>query len=240
MAPSALPPRRGCQRGAFTLVELLVATGVFIIGFVAVYSLFLSGLRFRKLSDDLFKTATLASTLMTEVYLDSLHGDHAGQAGPPAAPSDYDGSGDPRHAEAATNIAYANPPMVPAVPLYGYQGCPGSVYRLSNTTDILGGQDRNTTALVTTVLAMCPGSLPPPDPNNLANQVADEEGLERFMHLMQGDLVYNHQSANNIDLSTPALETNYYQQTLVARGIAMAYPAVIIRQPHWMAQPPNY
>ncbi len=231
----AFHPRPDRQRGGFTLVELLVATGVFIIGFVAVYALFLSGLRFRKLADDLFKTATLASTLMTEVYLDSAHGDNPAAA-QPALPSDYNGCGDPRHAENATAApGTATAPKVPAVPLYGYQGCPGAVYRLTNTHGILGtnDQDRYATALVTTVLALCPGSLPPPDGKNPWNQVADEEVLERYMHLMQGDSIYPNYT------NQPA-QTTYYENELVARGIAMAYPAVIIRQPHWMAPAPNY
>ncbi len=218
------------RRGGFTLVELLVATGVFIIGFVAVYTLFLSGMRFRKLSDDITKTSTLASTLLTEVYIDSPY---STTATAPAKPTDYDGCGDPRYVETATP-APATAPKVPQVPLYAYQGIPGTVYRLSNTQDITQTNDPMATALVTTVLALCPGGLPPANAQSgqtLASPVATYQDLENRSHLMLKDSGYQ-------ALSGVLPQAQYYENALVQHGIAMSYTAVIIRQPHWLyAQP---
>lgn len=230
-----MPPRAPRLRPAsgFTLIELLVATAVFVIGFAAVYTLFLAGMRFRKLADDIAKTSTLATTLLTEVYLDSGNAGTTSTSGP-ALPSDYNGCGNPAHGETASSVAPGTGNQVPAVPLYGYLGVPGAVYRLTGTTDILGQTgNENATALVTHVLALCPGSLPGVTPSGTGQTgvwtaVGTEADLERNLHLMQNDPNYG-----NITGGASA-QTQYYEQTLVARGIAMDYTAVIIRQPHWL------
>ena len=53
------------HQSAFTLVEMLVATMVFVIGFVAVYSLFIAGMNYRHEADRLTKTALAASSLIS-------------------------------------------------------------------------------------------------------------------------------------------------------------------------------
>ncbi len=57
------------QRHAFTLVEMLVATMVFVIGFVAIYSLFLAGINYRHESDRLTRTALVGTSLISNFRL---------------------------------------------------------------------------------------------------------------------------------------------------------------------------
>jgi prepilin-type N-terminal cleavage/methylation domain-containing protein len=209
------------MRDGFTLIEMLVATGIFVLGFVAVYSLFLSGMRFRKLADDTTRTATLASTLLTELYLDSGGAPPAGTG--PAAPQDYNGQGNPTTPETATASG-------PATPLYPYVGIPGTEYRFSNTTDLLGNAVASggspdptslSTALVTNVFVLCPGA-----------EVATLGDLNTRIHLITpADAAYASYQA-----MTPAQQGTYLQNLMVAHGIAMSYTAVVIRQPHWLNQ----
>jgi prepilin-type N-terminal cleavage/methylation domain-containing protein len=212
---------RPLHRG-FTLIELLVATGIFIVGFAAVFTLFLSGMRFRKLADDTTLTATLASSLTTEVYLDS---GAVGAAGT-AAPEEYDGDG------------FGTPPAVAITPttpftdyeLHAYAGVPGALYRLENTSDLTGTRSAGapdnaemTTAIVTDIIALCPGSLIP------AGTVPTFGDLERRLHLITSKT----QPTGWATMTEPE-KAVAYEDELVKRGIALRYRAVIVRQPHWM------
>jgi len=212
------------MRDGFTLVEMLVATGVFVLGFVAVYSLFLSGMRFRKLADDTARTATLASTLLTEMYLDS-DGAPAANAGP-ATPTDYNGSGNPTVPETATATGQDTP-------LYSYSGIPGTVYRFSSTTDLLGNTVASSdtpdpvslsTALVTQVFIACPGVVTPTLRDLNRTHLVQATDLQPLF----GNLEFQNLSAANQALAL--------QEQMVAHGAAMQYTAVIIRQPHWLNQ----
>ncbi len=136
-------------RRGFTLVELLVATAVFVIGFAAVFSLFLSGMRFRKLADDTTLTATLAASVLTEIYLDSSA---TAVAGGPVAPSEYSGDGQ------APLVAATEAPSGMATKMFAYPAIPGAFYRVDNCTDLLNGQDPFTTAINADMLTLCPGA----------------------------------------------------------------------------------
>ena len=95
------------NRRGFTLVEMLVATIVFLIGFVAVFGLFLGGMRFRKLSEDTTRASLAASCLVDEIRI-SAGG--SGQASPstsaPLAPSVYIGTGFSSSGSCFRNIAF--------------------------------------------------------------------------------------------------------------------------------------
>src|SRR5437868_5998607 len=112
------------MRRGFTLVEMLVATAIFIIGFVGVFVLFLSGIRFRKLSEDLTRTALATSSLVNEIRVD------AGKEGigGPAKPGDYVGDGFAEDASDATK----------SDDLYPYLQQPGIWYRVMSCTDLAG------------------------------------------------------------------------------------------------------
>jgi prepilin-type N-terminal cleavage/methylation domain-containing protein len=217
-------PRRG-----FTLVELLVATAVFVIGFAAVFALFLSGVRFRKLADDTTLTATLASSLLTEVYLDSgrLDGTATAPSPPgPAEPQQYDGDGHNNDTPAA---------QWKDKQLFAYPGVPGTAYRIAgpppptapggtangkgHCCDIIGGQDAMTTTVVLDVVALCPGPTTP--------TLGD---LERRVRLDTG-ATGSHPWDALTDQEDKAIA---YENELVARGIALRYRAALVRKPHWM------
>ena len=225
-----LYPHAMVRRG-FTLVELLVATGVFVIGFAAVFSLFLSGMRFRKLADDTTMTATLASSLLTEIYLDSGRIPTAPSPPPPpgagpAAPDEYDGDGF-GHDVAVTTWD--------ATPLYSYAGVPGTSYRIAGPPpstaptgtvkgtgkccDLTGGNDAMATAIVADVVALCPG-----------DKIATLGDLDRRLRISQTTRMQPAGWAGFDD----AQKAIAYENELVARGVALRYRAVIIRQPHWM------
>jgi prepilin-type N-terminal cleavage/methylation domain-containing protein len=125
-------------RAGFTLIELLVATGVFVVGFVAVFGLFLAGIRFRKLSDDTARAAVAASSIINEIRID------AGRetVPKPCAPSLYVGNGfaDAGDGEPTTNLPTD-------ITLYAYTAQPGVYYRVLACTDLLGTDDAKATTL---------------------------------------------------------------------------------------------
>lgn len=124
-----MPMRRG-----FTLIELLVASVIFIIGFVGVFTLFLSGVRFRKLSEDLTRCALASSSLITEIRIDAGR-----EGGPgPKAPSEYVGDG------LAASLTVDDQD---ADRLFAYPQQPGLWYRVMTCTDLGGQDDPGTTGL---------------------------------------------------------------------------------------------
>lgn len=56
-------------RRGFTLLELLVAVGVFIVGFVAAYGLFLTAVRNRAQAEAITRTSLAATSLLAEMRL---------------------------------------------------------------------------------------------------------------------------------------------------------------------------
>jgi prepilin-type N-terminal cleavage/methylation domain-containing protein len=128
---------RPAHRHGFTLIEMLVATGVFVIGFVAVFGLFLAGVRFRKLSDDTVRCSLAASSLVNEIRID------AGKEGGVAhAPADYVGDGFALVAEPWTGNMSDQ--------LFPYPGQPGIWYRVIACDEVAGTVTANpelTTAL---------------------------------------------------------------------------------------------
>jgi prepilin-type N-terminal cleavage/methylation domain-containing protein len=127
---------RAHHHHGFTLVEMLVATAVFVIGFVGVFVLFLSGVRFRKLSEDLTRTALASSSLIAEIRIDA--GREGGGSKPP---SDYVGNG------FATDGAELNDGSG-KVPLFPYPQQPGIWYRVMSCSNLSGdAADAKTIAL---------------------------------------------------------------------------------------------
>jgi prepilin-type N-terminal cleavage/methylation domain-containing protein len=57
------------MRRGFTLLEMMIATAVFVIGFVSVYSLFLAGSRYRRQADVVLASAMAAEELITTLRL---------------------------------------------------------------------------------------------------------------------------------------------------------------------------
>ena len=79
------PRSRGASaRTGFTLVELLVATGIFVLGFSVCLGLFLAGMRHRSAAEDHLRLGFAASSLIEEIGLGTTPTVAAG-----AAPSAY-------------------------------------------------------------------------------------------------------------------------------------------------------
>ncbi|MBA2479453.1 MAG: prepilin-type N-terminal cleavage/methylation domain-containing protein [Planctomycetes bacterium] len=208
------------MRSGFTLVELLVASAVFVIGFVAVFALFLSGMRFRKLSDDTTMTAALATSMMGEIFIDS--GSQGGTDGP-AFPSDYIGDGVAKAATAAGAVGGEIPNKM-QTQLFPYQSIPGAYYRVDACTDPLlvtddpiGADNPFATAVYAEIVAICPGGT-----------VSTYDDYNRRVR------VFSPSDAR----ITAADADQQIGDELVNRGIAMKYRAVIVRQPHWFFSQP--
>src|SRR5271155_5794116 len=81
------------MRRGFTLVEMLVATIVFLVGFVAVFGLFLGGMRFRKLAEDTTRASPASSCLIDEIRAKAGGIPTGAAASNPLPPSAYVGTG---------------------------------------------------------------------------------------------------------------------------------------------------
>ncbi|MBA3846989.1 MAG: prepilin-type N-terminal cleavage/methylation domain-containing protein [Planctomycetes bacterium] len=197
------------SRQGFTLIELLVASGVFLIGFVAVFGLFLAGVRFRKLSDDTARSALAASSLINEIRID------AGREGlgAPHAPEDYVGDGfakPPSPWSLAENAALGDPAS--ALQLYPYAAQPGVWYRVLESTDFVGGDDAATTALRLRLLVLPWSQAEEPDGFTL-------DRVNRALGL--------------VGARTNDPVANLLIAELIKRGLAFEYHATIIRHPSW-------
>lgn len=114
------------MRRGFTLVEMLVATAVFALGFTSCFALFLAGVRYRTQAEDLTRLSLASSSLINEIAIDSgkrLNGSTG-------APADYVGKG----------VADATPPT--NFELHPYPGT-GTWYRVLECTDLAGDVTNN-------------------------------------------------------------------------------------------------
>jgi prepilin-type N-terminal cleavage/methylation domain-containing protein len=197
------------SRRGFTLVEMLVATIVFLVGFVAVFGLFLGGMRFRKLSEDTTRASLAASCLVDEIRTNA---GGSGTASPstssPLAPSAYIGTG---FATPGSSGGSSGASEALTTPLYAYPAVPGTWYRVLNCTDING----STTNAQTTVLHLQLFILP---------------FTTTAVSLSFADL--NHRLLNDMQ---PALTTvDQIADELTRRGVGFRYQSVITRRPSWL------
>jgi len=109
---------RGPRRG-FTLLEMLIATVIFLIGFVAVYGLFLAGVKFRRDAENTTRGAIAASSVLAEIRL------HATRDDTLPAPTEYEGDGIAADGPEA-GVFLAHPDQ------------PGLFYRVDGPTDLQG------------------------------------------------------------------------------------------------------
>jgi|GEM_PF-2870091 prepilin-type N-terminal cleavage/methylation domain-containing protein len=194
------------NRRGFTLVEMLVATIVFLIGFVAVFGLFLGGMRFRKLSEDTTRASLAASCLVDEIRI-SAGG--SGQASPstsaPLAPSVYIGTG------FSSSGSSGGASEALTTQLFPYPAVPGTWYRVLNCTDINGDSTNAQTTVLHLQLFVVPFGTAAPT-------------------LTFTDL--NHRLLN--DLQPPLTTVDQVADELVRRGIGFRYQSVITRRPSWL------
>jgi prepilin-type N-terminal cleavage/methylation domain-containing protein len=213
-----------CRRG-FTLIELLVGTAVFIIGFVAVYGLYLAAVRFRQISETTAQASLAASSLISEIQIDA--GVEATTPNPtaglsvPREPIDYVGDGHATNGK-ETLAGGTKPDEIKTFDdsdtdsvdevLFPYRPQPGIFYRVVSSTDLsidpLNCNDPDTTALRITLLVM-PWNSP-----ETSITFADIARQRRFPS----------------SLNTATL----IKDELLNRGLARQYDAVILRKPSWM------
>jgi len=86
------------SRRGVTLIEMLVATAVFMIGFTAAYSLFLFGMRNRALSDATVRGTLVATSQIAAMRLFATHEPATSATiSVPYTPRTFVGDGDPRN-----------------------------------------------------------------------------------------------------------------------------------------------
>ena len=198
---------RSMPRSGFTLVELLVATGVFMIGFAAAFGLFLAAIRYRTLADDTTRLSLAASSIVEEMAIGNA------PTVPPVSkkPSDYLGSGDlPSIVNAGTTFNF-----------YAYPGVPGTWYTVESCTDVVGdATNEKTSTLHLNLLVLVFTSADPSQPLEL-------EEVNRRVRIVN-------QPADGFRGKLTEDEMTQLRDGLVKRGLAMRISAVVLRRPSWM------
>lgn len=197
---------RSAYRSGFTLVELLVATGVFMIGFAAAFGLFLAAVRYRTLADDTTRLSLAASSIVEEMAI----GNGAPPATPPVpkSPDKYLGSGDLPSFSGADALIF-----------YAYPGVPGTWFMVESCTDVVGDStNEKTPTLHLNLLVLVFTSADP-------SQALQLDEVNRRVRITP---VANYRA----NLSTA--EAALVRDGLVKRGLAMRISAVVLRRPSWM------
>jgi type II secretory pathway pseudopilin PulG len=196
------------SRHGFTLVELLVATGVFMIGFSACFGLFLAGMRYRTLAEDTTRMSLAASSLVEELAIG------APPTTPPSnfEPNQYKGSGKlplPANFPASTNTWELTP----------YAGVPGTWYAVESCADVLGGNDVNSPTLHLNLIVVV-------DTQSATNEPLNLEQIYRRMRLTLTP-------APTFPINSEPDATRIYDE-IIKRGRAMRVSTVVVRRPSWM------
>jgi prepilin-type N-terminal cleavage/methylation domain-containing protein len=198
------------QRG-FTLTELLVATIVFLVGFVSVFGLFLGGMRMRKLAEDTTRASLTASCIIEEIRIDA-----GGGGGSPRLPSEYVGDGFAPFNEGTNpekgHEGIKNETDSKDNPLFRYKPIPGTWYRVIGSTDLYNGDNANTTVLKIELIVVPFGS---------ADRTLSFADIERRLSLFTAS-------------ERKRLTQGQIADRLVERGIGFRYTAVVSRRPSWL------
>ena len=203
VSPSA--PRSG-----FTLVELLVATGVFMIGFAAAFGLFLAAVRYRTLADDTTRLSLAASSIVEEMAIGK-----GVTLATPNAPNLYLGAGD------LPSITNAD---IDPLKFYAYPGVPGTWYTVESCTDVVGDAlNVKTPTLHLNLLVLVFTSADP----TLTLELEEVNRRVRILTPANG-------FRNPLDTAGTPSEVTLVRDGLVKRGLAMRVSAVVLRRPSWM------
>lgn len=203
---TSMPTR---QRG-FTLIEMLVATGVFMLGFSAAYTLFLAGVRYRTQAAATQRLAFALTSLAAELTLSS--GKHEGGAAL-ADPGAYVGNGlaiDPPELEDLGDLTKTD--------LFPYPGLSGVWYRVMACKD-LHGQDSSPAAA---------GLLP-------ADQSATLHARILVITVPTDDAVLKFSDLQRrYQLEATLVTPDLIAAALVDRGLAMQCETVLLRRASWL------
>jgi prepilin-type N-terminal cleavage/methylation domain-containing protein len=108
-------------RNGFTLIEMLAAVTVFLVGFLSVFTLFIGGVRFRQAAETTTRTGIAINNLTANLRILTVD-----PAVARAEPEDFLGDGDPRTAPPPPGLGPTVGQQFVAVP-----GMPGMMYRIS-------------------------------------------------------------------------------------------------------------
>jgi hypothetical protein len=193
---------------------MLVATMVFITGFVAVFALFLAGVKMRATADLETRSAIALHNLVEEIQLD------AGLETTAAKPAAYLGSGFPGTASSTVTA--------PAMSdnLYGCPGMPGMFYAVLEASDGDGTEGSVDSAVVTLRIVQL-GLADIPDSNGKGPTWTE---LARRLRIDTADSSLTVPDGNTLTDETLAKLI----AELVRRGIATDDRVAIVRQPSWL------
>ncbi len=212
------------SRRGFTLTELLVATIVFMIGFVSVFALFLGGMRMRKLAEDTTRSSLAASCLIDEIRIDA----GGGGGGIAMAPKEYEGDGFTPFIDSDSTITTTLPkeghqsdtPPSPVsllldYPLFAYRPIPGTWYRVIKCTDLTNSATNTQTTVLKLDLLIVPFST--------ADSTLTFKELNRRLSLF-----------STTEIDSGRVTINEISSRLVQRGLGFRFVAVVTRRPSWL------
>jgi prepilin-type N-terminal cleavage/methylation domain-containing protein len=194
------------SRRGFTLTELLVATIVFLVGFVSVFALFLGGMRMRKMAEDTTRASLAASCLIDEIRID------AGEGGVPLKPKSYVGDGFARSSQPDGDDSGTGVDSQ----LFSYKPIPGTWYRVLKCTDLEDDPENSQTTVLKLDLLVVPFGT--------ADDSLNFRDLDRRLDLM------NELTRPQREAASP----DQIAARLVQRGIGFRFVAVVTRRPSWM------
>jgi prepilin-type N-terminal cleavage/methylation domain-containing protein len=125
-------------RRGFTIVELLIATFIFLIGFVSVYGLFLRAVQFRREGENMVRCSLAASSIVATMRLKI-------RADTTFSPVNYQGSG-----------SLVSPNGDEVNKFYAYLDQPGIFYRISEASQLMAGKTNVAKFTVQTVFLGSP------------------------------------------------------------------------------------
>ncbi|GDY12925.1 hypothetical protein LBMAG53_18030 [Planctomycetota bacterium] len=194
------------RAAAFTLLEMLVATGIFMFGFAAAYSLFLVGMRARQEAESLTRASLAANALLDEFKLSS-----GLETGAPMVPEKYQGDG------------FAEDPLVNNLTdkLYPYKPLPNTWYCVTNCTDLTGGQDKMTTTLHLTLVVV-------PIALSTTSTFVEISSLKRRFSITIPNPIPTRSNG------TPRSVEEYIVDELVKRGLAFRFHSALLRRASWL------
>jgi prepilin-type N-terminal cleavage/methylation domain-containing protein len=195
------------MRRGFTLIEMLVASMVFILGFVSVFTLFLAGMKFRAQSDLDTRAAIALRNLVEEMQLDA-----GAEKNAPYPPKAYLGCGF-AEPSAMQTVAGGNAGGTDSIDdqLFPCPGMPGLFYRVLESHDCTsGGLNDDPQATVLHLRVVIVGFAISADAQVTWRDLAKRSAIPQTGNL--GQLI----------------------QELVRRGIATDNHVAIMRQPSWL------
>ncbi|MEK7415291.1 MAG: prepilin-type N-terminal cleavage/methylation domain-containing protein [Planctomycetota bacterium] len=201
----------------FTLVEMLVATGVFLIGFTAAYAMFATAASFRVQADGILRLSLVAASIIEEIRLEAgreSNPDGTPATGIPFAPSTYVGDG-------FANVASPNESDTDInTVMYRYEPQPGIWYRVLSCVDekgdSLAGAPGKFAELATTLqLDIIIVWNPLPDPTLTLGELARRQRFDLTPY------------------ATDSEKLDALVDYIAKRGFALRERAVIVRRASW-------